>query len=78
MARRPDSHSPTPHYRVQPVLPRYLSRMHYAKICCLLMLLTLAATGCFSAKPTRGRPRQLDPDQEVSEPRVVPKDSVIK
>ncbi len=52
--------------------------MRYAKIYCLLALLALAITGCFSTKPTRGRPRQLDPDQEISEPRVMPKDSVIK
>ncbi|WP_375418234.1 hypothetical protein [uncultured Hymenobacter sp.] len=50
--------------------------MRYAKICCLLAALALAATGCFSAKPPRGRPRQLDPDQEISAPRVAPKDSV--
>lgn len=52
--------------------------MRHAKICCLCALLALAATGCFSAKPAPGRPRQLDPDQEISAPRVVPKDSVIK
>lgn len=42
----------------------------------MLVLLALAAAACFSAKPSRGRPRQLDPDQEISAPRVVPKDSV--
>lgn len=50
--------------------------MSHARICCLCVLLTLAAAGCSGARPSHGRPRQLDPDQEVSEPRVVPKDSV--
>lgn len=51
--------------------------MRYAKICCLLGFLALATTGCFSAKPTGAkRPRELDPDEEVSEPRVQPVDSV--
>lgn len=50
--------------------------MRYLKICWLLASLALAVAGCSSAQPTRARPRQLDPDQEVSEPRVAPRDSV--
>ena len=50
--------------------------MRAAKFLCLLGLLTLAAAGCSSAQPMRGRPRQLSPDREVSAPRVPLRDSV--
>ena len=52
--------------------------MRPAKVCCLLTLLALTATGCFSAKPSRGRVRELTPDREVSEPQVPPRDSAEK
>lgn len=50
--------------------------MRYANLICLLSFAALAATGCSSAQPTRGRNRQLAPDREVSEPRVPLKDSL--
>ena len=52
--------------------------MRTARIGFLLGFLLLTAAGCFNTKPTRGRPRQLDPDQEISAPRVPVKDSINK
>ena len=50
--------------------------MKYARRLCLLTLLALTATGCFSARPSRVQ--ELAPDREVSEPQVPPRDSAGK
>lgn len=50
--------------------------MRLATTCCLLTLLALTVVGCFSARPTRSRVRELAPDEEISAPRVPLQDSV--